>query len=774
MEPSEGGEAKADDPERAATTRRYGHAPPAPAAAVVVDAEGAVAGWTNTVEDLLGYHGTDLRGEDGEPVFTPDVLVPTREERDGGTEYWSGLVEARHREGHRVLLHSDRAPLNMPDAPGRRWLVTMRPVVRDPGKGLADEVTTASRLAQAPPNALSLRTPVAEAIWDCDLRCVWLNQAAESLEPVLPHLRVGRSLTEPLLGPESQALEQAVRRVLADGTPQIERELRLTPPGGGEERVFSVFIYRLNGPEGRPLGASTVTVDISHARTRDRLSLLGEASVRIGSTLEVTKTAQEMADLAVPYFADFVAVDLAESVLAGPQSLDRLASARASVPVFHRAGLASADERAPETLWRRGEPVYMAPSSPFNEVMSTGRSHFEPVVDISRGGWLTADPDRAKVIRESGMHSLIIVPLQARGDILGIAQFARNTNPAPFTRDDLRFAENLSARAALSLDSARQYTRERTAALLLQRDLLPRRLTGGGAVEVASRYLPSGHRDTIGGDWYDTIPLSPGRIALVVGDVTGHGISAAAMMGRMRTAVRTLAYMGLPPDRLLAGLDDLISRGEVGDYGEAGNGDGGLFDSVGATCLYLVYDADTRMCTMATAGHPPPAIVDPGGEVGFLRPPAGTPIGVGMGSFESVQLELAEGSLIVLYTDGLVETRDADIEAGIDRLGAALANAEPPLERICDSVIETMIRDEAEDDVALLVARTLPSSQDCPQGCPRDRRADRRAAERPSDRPAERPSAGPAEGPADPAVEPAAERSDGAEPDRRQERDGRR
>ncbi|WP_395103772.1 SpoIIE family protein phosphatase [Actinomadura sp. SCN-SB] len=770
MEPSEGGEAKADDPERAATTRQYDHVPPAPAAAVVVDAEGTVAGWTNTVEDLLGYHGTDLRGEDGGPVFTPDVLVPTPQERDGGTAYWAGLVEARHREGHRVLLHSDRAPLVMPGAPGRRWLVTMRPVVRDPGKGLADEPTTASRLAPTPPNALSLQTPVAEAIWDCELRCVWLNRAAESLEPVLPHLRVGRSLTEPLLGPESQALEQAVRRVLTDGAPQIERELRLTPPGGGEERVFSIFIYRLNGPDGRPLGASTVTVDISHARTRDRLSLLGEASVRIGSTLEVTKTAQEMAELAVPYFADFVAVDLAETVLAGPRLLDRLASTQAGAPVFHRAGLASADERAPRTQWRRGEPVHMAPSSPFTEVLSTGRPHFEPVIDTSQDGWLAADPDRAKVIRESGMHSLIIVPLQARGDILGIAQFIRTTNPAPFTKDDLRFAEELSARAALSLDSARQYTRERTAALLLQRDLLPRRLTGGGAVEVASRYLPSGYRDTIGGDWYDTIPLGPGRIALVVGDVTGHGISAAAMMGRMRTAVRTLAYMGLPPDRLLAGLDDLISRGEVGDSGEAGNGDRGIFDSIGATCLYLVYDADTRLCTMATAGHPPPAIVDPGGEVGFLRPPPGTPIGVGMGSFESVQLELAEGSLIVLYTDGLVETRHADIEAGIDRLGAALANAEPPLEGVCDRVIETMIPDKAEDDVALLVARTLPS----PPDRPRSRPEDRRLAERPSDRPAERPTAGPAEGPADSTVEPAAGPPPGADPDPRQGRDGRR
>jgi serine phosphatase RsbU (regulator of sigma subunit) len=319
------------------------------------------------------------------------------------------------------------------------------------------------------------------------------------------------------------------------------------------------------------------------------------------------------------------------------------------------------------------------------------------------------------------MHTLIIVPLKARGDILGVTVFVRTDNRTPFTRDDLILAEELGARAALSLDNAprppaptrhrstdelrsRQYTREHAAALALQRNLLPRSLAGGEAVELASRYVPSDMHAGVGGDWFDAIPLDGGRVALVVGDVTGHGINAAATMGRLRTAVRTLAYLDLPPDRVLARLDELVVRQAAED--------GTSYDITGATCVYAVYDAASRRCTVAAAGHPPPAIVEPGGGVSFPRPPEGTPIGLGLGAYRPLTLDLAEGSLIALYTDGLIETRESDIESGIGRLGSALSHAGRshaalPLDDFCSTVVRLMTGDGPnEDDVALLVART--------------------------------------------------------------------
>ncbi|MER6976638.1 ATP-binding SpoIIE family protein phosphatase [Streptomyces carpinensis] len=253
------------------------------------------------------------------------------------------------------------------------------------------------------------------------------------------------------------------------------------------------------------------------------------------------------------------------------------------------------------------------------------------------------------------------------------------------------------------MDNARQYAREHATALALQRNLLPHRLMGGAAVEVASRYLPADTDAGVGGDWFDVIPLSGARVALVVGDVVGHGINAAATMGRLRTAVRTLAHMELPPDELLARLDDTFQRlaeedTDVPDQPPA---------LIGATCLYTVYDPVTHQCTMAAAGHPPPAIVDPQGQATFPDLPTGAPLGLGLGvPFEAMELELPEGSLLALYTDGLIETRDDDIDAGMHRLGTALAQPSPSLENLCTRATEGFPGQAPSDDITLLLART--------------------------------------------------------------------
>src|SRR6185312_13044702 len=297
----------------------------------------------------------------------------------------------------------------------------------------------------------------------------------------------------------------------------------------------------------------------------------------------------------------------------------------------------------------------------------------------------------AATIRRFGIHSVLSVPIRARAVTLGVAVFLRGQRPEPFEQDDVLLAEELTARAGLSLDNARRYTRERTTALTLQRSLLPQRLPRQSAVEVASRYLPASAQLGVGGDWFDVIPLSGARVALVVGDVVGHGIHASATMGRLRTAVRTLADVDLAPDELLTQLDDLVVRLDR----EEGPQTGGRAEAptpgeVGATCLYAVYDPVSRRCTMARAGHPPPAVVTPDGEVRFLNLPTGPPLGLGGLPFESVEVELAEGSLLALYTDGLVEAADRDIEVGLNLLRGALADKAGPLEETCDRVLRTV------------------------------------------------------------------------------------
>ncbi len=249
-------------------------------------------------------------------------------------------------------------------------------------------------------------------------------------------------------------------------------------------------------------------------------------------------------------------------------------------------------------------------------------------------------------------------------------------------------------------------TGDHTMAVTLQQSLLPRGLPDQGALDVAYRYLPA--QDGVGGDWFDVIPLAGTRVALVVGDIVGHGMHAAASMGRLRTAVHNFSMLDLPPDDLLAHLDDLVARI---DKDESAAGGAAL---TGATCLYAVYDPVSRGCELARAGHLPPALVRPGGAVEFLDLPAGPPLGLGGLPFETVRLELPEGSHLVLYTDGLLENRRRDIDLGLEQLRAALAGdgGRTP-EQACDAVLDALLPTQPTDDVALLVARTkaLPADR---------------------------------------------------------------
>ncbi|BDM69239.1 hypothetical protein HEK616_27260 [Streptomyces nigrescens] len=288
-----------------------------------------------------------------------------------------------------------------------------------------------------------------------------------------------------------------------------------------------------------------------------------------------------------------------------------------------------------------------------------------------------------------------------------MVHFWRTGERAPFEGDDRSAAMELVARAALCIDNARRYTREHATAVALQRSLLPSDLPRPDAVQVAHRYLPA--RAGVGGDWFDVIPLAGERVALVVGDVVGHGLHAAATMGRLRTAIHNFAGLDMPPDELLSHLDELVDRIDRDE-----STDTEAITVTGATVLYAIYDSVSGQCTMARAGHPPPALVFPDGTVTIPDVPAGPPLGLTQLPFESSEHHLPEGTRIVLYTDGLIRSRDRSLDTGLTLLRRALAGAaDRNVDEICEDACRTLLPAEQEDDIVLLVARTrrLPAAQ---------------------------------------------------------------
>ncbi|MEU7057068.1 SpoIIE family protein phosphatase [Streptomyces sp. NPDC046197] len=420
---------------------------------------------------------------------------------------------------------------------------------------------------------------------------------------------------------------------------------------------------------------------------RERLTLLYDAGVGVGTTLEVTRTAEELAEVAVPRFADFTTVDLYEAVLDGEDPEPGSA--------LRRTACSGIRDDAP--LYAVGEQIRFVASAPQARCLRTAQPILEAELEAAPG-WLVQDLERTEQVVAYGIHSLITVPVRAGSQVLGVVNFWRSQKAEPFDSEELALAEELVARAAVSIDNARRYTREHGMAVTLQRSLLPRSLPEQSALEIAYRYLPA--QAAVGGDWFDVLPLSGARVALVVGDVVGHGLHAAATMGRLRTAVNNFASLDLTPDELLGLLDELVGRIDQDEATEGG------VPVTGATCLYAVYDPVSRHCAMARAGHPPPALIGPDGSVEFPEVPAGPPLGVGGLPFETAELKVTEGSRLVLYTDGLVEDRERDIDTGLEELRSALAGAGESPEETCRAVLDARLPLRPGDDIALLVART--------------------------------------------------------------------
>ncbi|MFF8288240.1 SpoIIE family protein phosphatase [Streptomyces sp. NPDC016309] len=475
------------------------------------------------------------------------------------------------------------------------------------------------------------------------------------------------------------------------------RDVPLLDPGGARE----------DGAGEWPLLVGEPGVGRLAAEARGRLSLLNEAGVRLGATLDMRRTAQELAEIAVPRLADLVVVDLLEDALAGGEPPHgRPGPGTALRRVVAWTGEGSGEARTAGV----DEPVRHPAGTPQARCLDTGRPAADTVTVTGPSGTAGGGPDAAggrpddaghpAALLGEGVHSCLGAPLCARGVVLGVAGFYRRGRTRPYEQDDLTLAGELAARTAISLDNARRYSREHEASLTLQRSLLPREVPRLTAADLACRYLPADARAGVGGDWFDAIPLSGLRVALVVGDVAGHGLQAAATMGRLRTAVHTLAALDLPPEEVLTHLDDLVSRGPTDTEDPA----------TAATCLYAVYDPVSCRCAAARAGHPPPALVPPDGEPRLLDLPAGPPLGLGgLQPYESADVELPEGTLLALYTDGLLKEGrafgDTDTDARTGRFLDALAGPEPSLERVCDRITDTLLPDGPHDDVALLLAR---------------------------------------------------------------------
>ena len=658
----------------------------------LVDTQGLVTGWNRGAQRLLGYPAAEIVGRPAaallaEPASAADVLSVV----GPATERWSGELALRHRDGRRV----DVVVVAHHGAPGYEpgtWRIVC-PL--DGGRPRPEDDDLASWVFDQLPRC-------AVSIYDADLGYRRSNRAMVPVVGLSDDAIRGLHIHDITTQPQTETLAEGLRRAVDSGEPGRLESFQRT---GGQRRVhaWSVDFAPLKDPGGRVRGVALIAHDITEQYwARKRLVLLNEAATHIGSTLDVAQTARELMEVMVPEMADFASVDLltalesdaevGEEALRGTVTLRRVA---------HRFAPGSSPRL--KTVVDIGAADSYPEFTPPARALAGGSGVLSNAEDAEFIEWMRADAVRAARIREQGYHSMMAVPLRARGVTLGVAMFYRRSRPDRMERfgpDDLILAEELTARAAVAIDNARRYTRERDTALSLQRSLLLQQVPEHSAVEVATRYRPAGAQPGIGGDWFDVIPLSGARVALVVGDVVGHGIHASATMGRLRTAVRTLADVDLPPDELLTHLDDLVVRlPAAGDAAYAGT-------EAGATCLYAVYDPVSRTCTMASAGHPPPVVVPPGGRATALPIAVGPPLGIGGLPFEATVVELAEQSVLALYTDGLIESRRRDVDEGLTLLCDILSDATGTLDAACDAVLSGLIEGRPQDDVALLLART--------------------------------------------------------------------
>jgi PAS domain S-box-containing protein len=657
-------------------------------ASVVLDADGRIVLWSPQAEELFGYAAREALGE-----YAARLMVHERHIQLVGKLFadvlrtgqsWAGGFPVRHKDGSTRLVEFRN--MRLLDDQGDVYAL-----------GLAADQNTVRRLEQdvALSERMVKQSPIGLAVLDTALRFVSVNPALEKINGFPAAEHVGRGIREVLPLLDADALEGSARGVLDTGVPVIDEPLvGRTPADPDQDHTWAMSLYRLEDAMGNVLGVAVSVVDITEQHrasveaeaARRRLAVIADASARIGTTLDLDRTARELAEVAVPELADVAAVDLLDAVVEGRRST--LGPSESAV-IRALAVRAEHESDAVQAADPPGQIARYAPDRLVTECVRSGEAVLVPRVKDEDLPRIARSPEAAVLLGRAGLHSYLAVPLIARGEVLGALDLKRTRNPAPFGEDDLLLARELAARAAVQIDNARWYQNARNTALTLQRSLLPSHPPVTTGLEVASRYQPAGATSEVGGDWFDVIPLDGGRTALVVGDVMGSGINAAATMGRLRTATTTLAPLGLDPALLLEHLDKTTSA----------------LDHSIATCVYAVHDPRLRQCRIANAGHLPPARLRPGHPPELLDLPTGVPLGVGDVPFTTITVDFEPGDELVFYTDGLVETRCHSLDERLDFLLSLLDDPARPLEEACDRLLRTLHHPDNHDDVALLIAR---------------------------------------------------------------------
>ncbi|MFE1320449.1 SpoIIE family protein phosphatase [Kitasatospora phosalacinea] len=579
----------------------------------------------------------------------------------------------------------------------------MRP--ESAGDGSTDSLLAAASAAlrverDALVGALLGQLPVAVAVLDGELRWRYLNPPFQQVTGVSPTAVLGRPVADP---------DRALPRVLADGRPRSgtfagrPADFRRLEVDGAPVGLLVVL----------PGGADTHRAELE--RVRARFALLEAGSERIGTTLDPDTTCAELAAFTVPGSADLALVDvlpLDAPDTGGPVTATATAAGSARThPRLRRAATARAKDlpdlpglpALPDPLATAppgGPAVRHHPGSVAARALAEGRPVAANLLSAEELAALVPDRAALSACRAAGVDCLLAVPLIARGRPLGVLTLARaHGSSLGFTDEDTELLAALAGRAALTLDHARRYARSQNTALELQRALLAEPGSPHPNLELASRYLPSGITSVVGGDWYETVRLPFGRTLLAMGDVMGHGVEAAVDMSNYRSTLRYVAAMDLPPHRILRQLDTLIAEQE---------------NARPATCVLALADPARSRWTLASAGHLPPALLT-SHATELIAVPTGPPLGTGVGGYEQTTMELRADHALLLYTDGLVERRGEDIDASLARLsalrlpaGGAPGPGGPPgssLDSLLDATLAALAPEDAEDDIALLVAR---------------------------------------------------------------------
>jgi len=540
----------------------------------------------------------------------------------------------------------------------------------------------AARLATF--DAVFGQSPLGVGIFDADCRYVMVNEALQAIIGLPSEQLVGRRIEE-VLGPLGVKAGANLRTAMTSGEPLVNQELEgATYAHDAHPRTFLASYFRLADDEGQLIGAASLVADVTEqvqtrrglAAANKRLALLSRVSAALSSCLDVQDALSAFASLVVPDFADHCVIDLIDET-----------------GEVQRAALLHADGLGPEPeAWvLPGQRVNYPHAHPALTAMIEGHAVVEQAGGDPNFPHLAPTPESARQAASMGVHSAMTVPLIARGEVVGAVSFVTSGSGRVLGDSDVEMGEELASRVAIAIDNARLYSREQRIALTLQRSLLPEQLPATPALQTAAVYLPAALDGSVGGDWYDVIPLPCGRVGLVMGDVMGRGVPAAALMGQLRAAVRAYASQDLPPAELLGYLDTVVR---------------GLADDTLVTCVYSVYDPVDETLTVANAGHLPPLLVTAAGAQRLGE--HGIVLGAGSGSYDQVEVPFRGDSLLALYTDGLVERRAADIDRRIDALGARLVGRDDPLPALCADAA-TLAGDARDvDDVAVMLVRPNP------------------------------------------------------------------